>query len=58
LVRPAIPEAFAAVVCDLLAAPERRKALGEAARRCVEEKYGWPARLQALDVLLGNKAGQ
>ncbi|MDF1554870.1 MAG: TIGR03087 family PEP-CTERM/XrtA system glycosyltransferase [Deferrisomatales bacterium] len=47
------PEAFGRAVCDLLKDPGRRRGMGEAARTRVEEAYGWPARLRALDVLLG-----
>jgi glycosyltransferase involved in cell wall biosynthesis len=35
------PEAYAATIIDLLADPARRRALGAAARRTVEDEYGW-----------------
>ncbi len=35
-------EAFAAAVADLLRDPSRRRALGTAARRLVEARFGWP----------------
>jgi len=35
------PEAYAAAIVDLLADPLRRRALGVAARRTVEDEYGW-----------------
>ncbi|MET9800956.1 glycosyltransferase [Streptomyces sp. NPDC006368] len=41
LVPPRDPEALAAAVGDLLAAPERRAACGEAGRRRVLTRYGW-----------------
>lgn len=37
------PADFARLVVDLLRDGERRTALGRAARRLVEENYGWPA---------------
>jgi glycosyltransferase involved in cell wall biosynthesis len=37
------PEHFADAVCGLLGSPKERKALGDAARKLVEEKYGWAA---------------
>ncbi|MCC6850535.1 MAG: glycosyltransferase family 4 protein [Deltaproteobacteria bacterium] len=35
------PDAYAAAVVGLLADPRRRRALGAAARRTVEDEYGW-----------------
>ncbi len=35
------PEAFAAAIVTLLADPARRRKLGAAARRTVEDEYGW-----------------
>ena len=35
------PEAFAAAVCRLLEDPARRRALGEAARKLVTDRYDW-----------------
>jgi glycosyltransferase involved in cell wall biosynthesis len=35
------PEAFAAATLGLLADPERRRALGQAARELVERRYAW-----------------
>ncbi len=35
------PEAYAAAILDLLADPARRRILGTAARRTVEDEYGW-----------------
>jgi polysaccharide biosynthesis protein PslH len=40
-VRADDPDAFARAVVSLLRAPERRRALGEAGRRLVEERYSW-----------------
>jgi glycosyltransferase involved in cell wall biosynthesis len=41
-VRADDPGAFARAVVSLLRAPERRRALGEAGRRLVEERHSWP----------------
>jgi glycosyltransferase involved in cell wall biosynthesis len=35
------PAAYAAAILDLLADPARRRRLGAAARRTVEDEYGW-----------------
>lgn len=35
------PEAYAAAIVELLADPARRRRLGAAARRTVEDEYGW-----------------
>lgn len=37
------PEAFAAATLRLLQDPARRRALGDAARRLVQQQYAWPA---------------
>ena len=37
------PAAFSREVVDLLRDPPRRRQLGQAARKLVEENYGWPA---------------
>ncbi|MDQ3936785.1 MAG: glycosyltransferase family 4 protein [Actinomycetota bacterium] len=37
------PESFATAVAELLGDPERRRALGAAARRLAEERYEWEA---------------
>jgi glycosyltransferase involved in cell wall biosynthesis len=54
------PEAFARAVADLLADPLRRKMLGKAARRRVEQQYGFAALRSALREALtqvtGNKS--
>jgi glycosyltransferase involved in cell wall biosynthesis len=42
LVRADGPAAFADAVVALLRDPARRRALGQAGRRLVEERYGWP----------------
>jgi len=44
--------AQAAAVCDLLDDPARGEAIGGAARRQVETRYAWDARLAPLDAML------
>jgi glycosyltransferase involved in cell wall biosynthesis len=36
------PEEFARAVVSLIRDPERRRELGNAGRRLVEERYSWP----------------
>lgn len=50
------PEAFAAACLSLLQAPERARALGDAARALVLGRYSWAARLSRLDTLLRPEA--
>ncbi len=45
-------EATAGAVAQLLADPQRAKAMGTAARALMIERYGWDAQLAPLDVLL------
>ncbi|GAA4763357.1 TIGR03087 family PEP-CTERM/XrtA system glycosyltransferase [Stakelama sediminis] len=45
---------FAAAVNELLTNADRSMALGQAARARVVSRYGWAARLAALDALLGS----
>jgi polysaccharide biosynthesis protein PslH len=47
LARP--PEAFAATVLELLADAPRRRALGEAGRAFIEEKWTWEAPFLTLE---------
>jgi glycosyltransferase involved in cell wall biosynthesis len=46
------PEAFAAAVAELLSDPARRRELGEAARRRVEERYSFPVLRTAVRAAL------
>jgi polysaccharide biosynthesis protein PslH len=46
------PELFASAVCDLLESPEKRKSLGQAARKLVEERYSWAAVAKHVDEAL------
>jgi sugar transferase (PEP-CTERM/EpsH1 system associated) len=46
------PAAFADTVTDLLGSPERRQALGRAARRFVEAHHSWSASMAKLDTVL------
>ena len=39
-------------MCDLLDDPARGEAIGGAARRQVETRYAWDARLAPLDAML------
>lgn len=48
----ATPEDFARVVCELLADPARRAALGRAGRATVAARYAWPARAAAMEAIL------
>ncbi len=43
------PEAYARAIVDLLAAPRLRAALGRAARRTVEDEYGWDRVLDQVE---------
>ncbi len=43
------PQQFAESVCRLLTSPEERRQVGNAARRLVEEKYGWGAVARHLE---------
>ena len=54
-VAPAEPEAFAAKALELLADPTLRQTAALNARRMMEEKYSWNARLQMLDALLSRE---
>jgi D-inositol-3-phosphate glycosyltransferase len=42
LVPPRDPDRLAAVLAELLADPERRRRMGQAGRRRVEDRYSWP----------------
>lgn len=46
------PEMFAQAVCELLESADRRKSLGQAARKLVEERYGWGAVAKQVDEAL------
>lgn len=46
------PELFANAVCDLLESSEKRKLLGAAARKLVEERYSWAAVAKNVDQAL------
>lgn len=46
------PGQYVDAVAALLADPARARAMGEAARRCVEQRYGWAARLGPIDACL------
>lgn len=50
------PEEFADQVVRLLGDPERRGALGRAARRLVERNYGWAAVTEKLEEVLARAA--
>ena len=50
-------EAFGEVVAALIADPAASRALGDAARARMLERYGWAARLAPLDTLLGLAQG-
>jgi len=50
------PEAFAAAVLELLADEAQRTALGRAARRFVEARYGWEAIVPKLEQLYEPRA--
>jgi polysaccharide biosynthesis protein PslH len=46
------PADFAQQVVDLLRDPPRRQLLGHAARKLVEESYGWPAVAAHFDSIM------
>jgi sugar transferase (PEP-CTERM/EpsH1 system associated) len=46
-------QAFAAAAIDLAKDPERAIRIGRAARRKVEARYSWAARLSAFDAIIG-----
>lgn len=48
---------FATRVLDLVNAPQRAAQVGAAARRCMEQDYGWTATLRPLDSLLARIEG-
>lgn len=48
---------FASRVDELLRAPERARAIGEAARKCVVERYSWAAHMAGIDRHLEGAAG-
>lgn len=50
------PEGFAGHILALLAEPDRRRALGQAARRFVEQSYGWEAIGPKLEAVYGQGA--
>ena len=50
VVDDASAEAFAAAIATLLADPARRRALGAAARRTVEDEYGWERVIDQVEV--------
>ena len=56
LVAPESPEAFAAALEALIAAPARRRALGEAGRRRVREHFGLEENIEALARRFGLQA--
>jgi glycosyltransferase involved in cell wall biosynthesis len=50
------PQQFAESVCRLLASPEERSQIGNAARRLVEEKYSWVAVAKHVESVLRSPA--
>jgi glycosyltransferase involved in cell wall biosynthesis len=52
------PAEFAAALLRLLNNPAEAAALGQRARRRVEEAYGWDACVSVLDALCGEVAGR
>jgi glycosyltransferase involved in cell wall biosynthesis len=50
------PEAFSNAVAELLGNPERRRALGEAGRRLVEERYSWASVTKVFETELAHAA--
>jgi len=51
------PAAFARAVVSLLRHPEERRALGEAGRRLVEEKYSWTQVARSFEAQLAEAVG-
>ena len=51
------PEQLAALVGDLLVTPERRRAMGEAARRWVVERFDWDALARQASELFARRSG-
>ncbi|WP_184025956.1 TIGR03087 family PEP-CTERM/XrtA system glycosyltransferase [Sphingomonas yantingensis] len=51
-------DAFADRIAALLADRDAAEAQGRAARACVEDRYGWAARLAALDAILDRPHGK
>jgi glycosyltransferase involved in cell wall biosynthesis len=49
-------DGFARAVCALIADPQSAATLGARARQRTIERYGWDARLAALDPLMGFSA--
>ena len=56
LVPPADSAAIRAALVDLVAAPDRIAALGDAARRRLEENFDWPVILEKMTRLYGEAA--
>lgn len=52
LVVAEVPDAFCEEVVSLLADPERRRILGQNARRVIEEKYRWEETMAGLEGIL------
>ena len=52
------PDAFAVAVNELLSDPERRRALGRAARDFVVSNFDWQANLAGFAALLGDSSGE
>jgi glycosyltransferase involved in cell wall biosynthesis len=50
------PRRFADEVCRLLASPEERKRIGDAARRLVEEKYSWAVVAKHVESVLRSQS--
>jgi hypothetical protein len=48
------PMAFAEAVVELLASPQRRRLLGDNAKRLVEQRFSWEAKLAGLNAILAS----
>ncbi len=55
---PGDPEALAAAVAGLLADEERRRGLGESARRLAQERYAWPDVARRLEAVYERVEGR
>ncbi len=49
------PDAMANTILNFLQQPEKRSAMGSAARNCVLKNYSWSSKLQRLDSVLADK---